>query len=104
MASTKRCEGGETVHKAQGESQAAEGGLRPAHAGGKRGAGEKPVNRGGGMSLRRASAAPCGRGPRGGGEEGGEIPKLRLIRARGLMKSNFCGAFPTCAEGLMCLN
>lgn len=44
MASTKRCEGGETVHKAQGESQAAEGGLRPAHAGGKRGAGEKPVS------------------------------------------------------------
>lgn len=31
MASTKRCEGGETAHKAQGESQAAEGGLRPAH-------------------------------------------------------------------------
>lgn len=104
MASTKRCEGGETVHKAQGESQAAEGGLRPAHAGGKRGAGEKPVNRGGGMSLRRVSAVPCGWGSRGGREEGGEIPKLRLIRARGLMKSNFCGAFPTCAEGLMCLN
>lgn len=51
MASTKRCEGGETVHKAQGESQAAEGGLRPAHAGGKRGAGEKPVNPGGGRNV-----------------------------------------------------